>query len=110
MPAPLGRRRFLAVTAAAGAFAGRARAQPAPLYVWEGTALGARASLRLSHPDRGAAQALIARCLLEIERLERAFSLYRPDSALVRLNRDGALDAPPFDLLRVLTDARASTG
>ncbi len=34
-------------------------------------------------------------------------SLYRPDSALSRLNRDGVLDDPPFDLVRVLSESRA---
>ncbi|MCR6630507.1 MAG: FAD:protein FMN transferase [Magnetospirillum sp.] len=40
-----------------------------------------------------------------LERLEAVFSLYRPDSALCRLNAAGALDAPPLDLVRVLGDA-----
>ena len=34
-------------------------------------------------------------------------SLYRPNSALSRLNRDGALDDPPIDLVRVLSESRA---
>ena len=33
-------------------------------------------------------------------------SLYLPDSALSRLNRDGILDDPPFDLVRVLAESR----
>ena len=33
-------------------------------------------------------------------------SLYRPDSALSRLNREGILDDPPFDLVRVLSESR----
>jgi thiamine biosynthesis lipoprotein len=33
-------------------------------------------------------------------------SLYRPESALSRLNRDGVLDEPPFDLVRVLAESR----
>lgn len=105
----ISRRRFLAVTAAAGGTAvlrtGRAAAAPA-LHVWNGTALGARASLRLYHTDEGQAQRLIAACRAEIERLERVFSLYRPDSAVSRLNAAGRLDAPPLDLVRLLDEAR----
>jgi thiamine biosynthesis lipoprotein len=32
-------------------------------------------------------------------------SLYRPDSALSRLNRDGFIENPPFDLVRVLSES-----
>jgi thiamine biosynthesis lipoprotein len=39
---------------------------------------------------------------MEMERLESIFSLFRGDSALSRLNRDGRLDNPPFDLLELL--------
>src|SRR5690606_24278517 len=68
--------------------------------------LGADAMLQIHHPEPAVADRLIARSLAEIERLERIFSLYRPDSALVRLNRDGALDAPPLDLVRLLGEAQ----
>ena len=103
----IGRRRFIAITAAAAALPRRgARAREVPLTVWNGTALGARASIRLYHPDPAAAERLIAEARAEIDRLDRVFSLYRPDSALSRLNRDGALDAPPFDLVALLSQAR----
>jgi len=41
--------------------------------------------------------------LAELSRLEDVFSLYRPGSALSRLNAQGALDAPPFELLECLS-------
>jgi len=44
-------------------------------------------------------------CLAEIARLEREFSLYRAESALSRLNRDGQLDAPSQDLRRLLAES-----
>ncbi len=91
------RRRFLAISAAAVAATGPARA--ADLYQWRGVALGARASITLSHPD---ARRITARARAEIDRLEQIFSLYRPESALVRLNREGRLDHPPFELLECL--------
>lgn len=104
---PLTRRRFIAITAAAAGAAGAAPARAAAdLHVWHGTALGARASLRLHHPDRSEAERLIAACVAEVGRLERVFSLYRPDSALRRLNDAGELTAPPLDLVRLLQESR----
>ena len=105
----LSRRRFLGITAAAagaGLLPGAGRADAPRLHVWNGTALGARASLRLYHPDPREAERLIAACAGEIGRLERVFSLYRPDSALSRLNATGRLDAPPLDLVRLLDESR----
>ena len=103
------RRRFLAISAAATIFPGLSSA--APVHTWQGVALGARATLRLAHPD---AKEISARVAAEISRLEDIFSLYRPDSSLMRLNRTGRLDAPPFELLECLSLAgavhRASEG
>ncbi len=95
------RRRFIAISAAA-VLAGPASA--APMRHWVGTALGARASITLAHRD---AAEIVTAVLHEIDRLEDVFSLYRPGSALSRLNRDGALDAPPFELLECLGIAGA---
>ena len=102
----LTRRRFLTVTAAAAGVAALPAAGRAAPVEWHGTALGARALLRLHHPDPGTAWRLVADCLREVERLEAVFSLHRPDSALRRLNRDGALDAPPLDLVVLLNEAK----
>lgn len=109
----LKRRRFLTITGCCGMAALPATAAPAPV-VWRGVALGALASMQLVHPDRAHARALLARCLAEIERLEGIFSLYRPDSALSRLNAAGQLLAPPLELVELLSFAlalaRASAG
>ncbi|HYG91452.1 MAG TPA: FAD:protein FMN transferase [Azospirillum sp.] len=102
------RRRFLAIGAAAAGLAllpGRLRAAGTAVRTWRGVALGADACIQLAHPDAAEADRLIGLCLEEVARLERVFSLYRPDSALSRLNRDGALADPPGDLVRLLTDA-----
>ncbi|MGE5548685.1 MAG: FAD:protein FMN transferase [Solirubrobacterales bacterium] len=97
------RRRFLAITAAAGALAaGPARAFRLDPVEWRGVALGAPATLIIHHEDRDEALRLVRACEAEIARQEAIFSLYRPDSALVRLNRDGALEAPPLDLVTLL--------
>lgn len=97
------RRRFLTITAAAGVLAATpARAFRLDPVEWRGVALGAAARLIIHHEDRDTAERLLADCLAEVERLERIFSLYRPDSALVRLNRDGHVNDPPHDLLILL--------
>lgn len=104
----LRRRRFLGITAAACGlpllpFGARAAANPR-LCIWSGAALGADAMLQIHHPDPVAADRLIAAALAEVRRLEAIMSLYRPDSALVRLNAAGTLDDPPPDLVRVLAE------
>lgn len=105
----LNRRRFLAISAAAMA-TGPARAAT-PLRQFHGVALGARATITLAHDN---AAAIATGAFAEIDRLEDIFSLYRPLSALSRLNHDGHLEAPPPELLECLSlcDAvhRASEG
>lgn len=97
------RRQFLAITAvAAAAGAAGPAASGLPVVVWRGQALGAMATIRLAHPDPGAAEALLEECVAEIARLERIFSLYRADSAISRLNAAGVLDAPPLELVELL--------
>jgi thiamine biosynthesis lipoprotein len=109
------RRRFLTIVAATstvgltgaiGVLAGRSTAPDRSLYHWQGSALGADASLLVHHTDSGEARRLIALARTEIDRLERIFSLHLPDSALARLNRQGWLDEPPVELVRLLERAR----
>lgn len=104
----IGRRRLLRIAAATGGLwlAPGAAARPAEPQSWRGVALGAEASMVLHHPDAAAGHALIRRSVAEIRRLEAVFSLYRADSALSVLNREGALAAPPLDLVRLLAEAR----
>ncbi len=103
------RRRFLAIAASAGALAGlpslAGATTPSQASVWKGVALGASASMTLVHPDRGLARAAIGDCVTEIDRLESIFSLYRPQSALVRLNSAGMLAEPPQELVELLSFA-----
>lgn len=73
--------------------------------VWRGIALGADAELRIIHPEPAFARSLIEQAMAELRRLEGIFSLYRHDSALSRLNRDGVLPAPENDLLVLLNEA-----
>lgn len=100
MTRPFTRRRFLTIAAATLA-AGAGRAESAATE-WHGVALGAPASLTI-RGDRHAAETAITSVQAELQRLERIFSLYNSDSALVRLNRNGWLAAPPPELLEVLS-------
>ncbi|KPP80945.1 MAG: thiamine biosynthesis lipoprotein [Rhodobacteraceae bacterium HLUCCO07] len=95
----LTRRRLLTISAALPLAAGLPALASEPSRVWRGFAMGARVELRLAHPD-GARLARMA--LAEIARLEEVFSLYNTDSALMRLNRAGQLDAPAPELLECL--------
>jgi len=103
------RRRFLSIIAATSAVAaapGMLRqtvaATDVPAVSWRGVALGADAELHIYHPDRAFAENLVRLSLTEARRLEKVFSLYQNDSALVRLNRDSRLVDAPTDLLRLL--------
>jgi FAD:protein FMN transferase len=106
----ISRRRFITISAAASVTAGtvasvQAFASTAP-YRWQGTALGAKASLLLHHPDKQEAARIVSACVAEISRLENIFSLYRENSALVQLNKSGFLDHPPLELVQALADCR----
>lgn len=116
MSTVISRRRFIAFVAAAAGLplllkAGGAQAKPVR---WEGTALGAPASIQLYHADEALARAAIAAGLDELRRLEAIFSVYRADSAISMLNREGVLENAPEDfitmLTRALTLARISDG
>lgn len=107
MPVVLSRRRFITIAAAAVGLplllkAGTSQARPVH---WEGTALGAPASIQLYHTDEAKARAAIAAGLNELKRLEAIFSVYRTDSAITALNRDGVLENAPTDLIALLTHA-----
>jgi FAD:protein FMN transferase len=102
------RRRTLVLLAAAAGLplVGSTRSDTPPLVAWRGRALGAEAQLLLAHPDPAAARRLIGRCMAELARLERIFSLHDPASELCRLNRDGRLAPASHDLRIVLAEAQ----
>ncbi len=107
------RRRMIRIAAGAsvagllGGLTGSRNAQAMAHRTWQGVALGADASITLHHPDPEHLETTLAEAVAELRRLEAIFSLYRADSALSRLNRDGALDAPPLELVRLLGEARS---
>ncbi|PWB63957.1 MAG: thiamine biosynthesis protein ApbE, partial [Bradyrhizobiaceae bacterium] len=109
MPDRPTRRRAIAIfaAAAAGAVGGGGGARAGTDYEWRGTAMGADARIHLSGIGRGPAEAAVEAASREIERLEQALSLFRPDSEICRLNRGEVLQAPSADLRRALSLALA---
>ncbi|MFC2967915.1 FAD:protein FMN transferase [Acidimangrovimonas pyrenivorans] len=99
------RRRALLIAAAACVLPTLGRA--APLARWQGHALGAHAEIKLVGLSAAEAAPLFARIEAELGRLEAEFSLYRSDSALARLNREGRLNAPSPEMLEVLSLAQS---
>lgn len=99
------RRRVIELFAASAALAAApARASAAKtLHRWSGAAMGAEASFAIRHEDPNEAARLITLARDEIARLEAMFSLYRSDSALSRLNREGRLINPPTDFLELMS-------
>lgn len=102
----LTRRRFLSLMGATAgvplSHAWPAAASDARILDWRGRMLGADSRILLAGLDRASARGAIARCLEEVDRLEAIFSLYRPESEICRLNRDGALPQSSLDLRYVL--------
>jgi thiamine biosynthesis lipoprotein len=103
----LTRRRFLVTASLAGLAAAVGYAAPAPEVIWRGRVFGAEASIRLRSDAPERARSAIRAALGEIARVERAASLYRRDSELVRLNRTGVIVNPSTTLsgLLALCDA-----
>src|SRR6266704_1523720 len=105
------RRRFLRVVAAVGGLpliiaAVRATAPKVQSHSWHGEVLGALSELTLWHPDAAFAKRTILRVRYEIERLERIFSLYRPDSEISRLNKAGKLMKPSSELRKLVEESQ----
>ena len=69
-------------------------------------ALGTDTTLTVYHEDPETAGKALEAAFAEIERVEDLMSLYRPESQLSRLNREGQLSRPDPDLLHVLQTAR----
>lgn len=82
----------------------------APPLHWDERALvgfGTTLWLRAAHPDAQRLGQGLDEAVRRLRHIEAQMSLFRPDSALQQLNRDGHLPDPDPDLLRVLRLARA---
>lgn len=104
------RRRMIGISAAA---AGMALLPPhadatAEAVTWHGEAMGAQASLVIHHPDRARAERLAEATVAEVRRLERILSLYREDSDLTLLNRQGFLVMPPPEMVDIVRQSWAA--
>ncbi len=105
MMRPLTRRRFLKISAAAGAGLSLSGAGPEHT-TWSGSALGADAQMIFANCKTDEAEVAIAACRAEIVRLERIFSLYDGSSEITRLNHTGVIAAPSADFLQLMQLAR----
>lgn len=105
-----GRRRFISIAAVAGVAAALtptlAVQRQAPA-IWQGFAMGAETSIKLYHSSRREAEAVLRDCVAEINRYEDMFSLYRQNSLICRLNRDGRLENAPDEFLDIIAKSTA---
>ena len=74
-------------------------------HVRSAKALGTQVNFTVFHPDEMVAHQAIEAALERIEHVEQLMSLYRPDSQLSLLNRQGVLRHPDPDLVVVLNKA-----
>ena len=105
------RRRALRIVAAVAGVplmiaAVRASAPKGELHSWQGDVLGAVSELTLWHTDAAFAQRTIRKVRQEIERYERIFSLYRPESEIARLNATGRLVRPSPELRALVEESQ----
>lgn len=98
----LTRRRALTIFAAGLAFPAAAADRRTERTEWSGNALGSDARILIDGADQRTVDDVLITALGEIERLEAIFSLYWPDSEIVRLNREKRLTGTSIDLRRVL--------
>ncbi|MBL4646944.1 MAG: thiamine biosynthesis protein ApbE [Hyphomicrobiales bacterium] len=94
------RRRFLTILAGSASLPIIGAHASTQTKQWHGIALGAKAQIILDHPD---AEQLISLAVSEVHRLEKVFSLFKSDSELSKLNRDGMLQEPAFELVELLS-------
>lgn len=80
------------------------------LHHGAGLAFGTTISISVVHADAGLAARAIEDGLRAAQQIDRLMSIYRSDSQVYQLNRDGALAHPDPRLLEVLAQAAALSG
>ena len=75
-------------------------------YTGSASVFGAEAKLILLHDEEPVAARALNAALAELREVEAVLSLYRPDSAVCRLNREGVLSRPHPFLVEVLRKAQ----
>lgn len=84
----------------------RAWAEPLQSVQRRSLALGSEVSVLVLHKDKAAAEKAVAAGFEQLETIEKVMSVYRADSQLCRLNRDGKLEQPHALLVEVLRAAQ----
>ncbi|MFO1485250.1 MAG: FAD:protein FMN transferase [Verrucomicrobiaceae bacterium] len=103
-PSPHSRRRFFALAAGTcGALiTSCSRQSGRRKFSQSSSALGAKVTMTALHADEHAANTALDAAFAELEHVENVMSLYRPESQISRLNRDGVLEKPDASLVEVL--------
>ena len=105
----MNRRRCLSLLSATGAASllgnGCQRGKREEVTRWRGVLFNSDVDIAVHAMPPAVAEPLIRNCELEMQRLEKLFSLYLPDSPLSRLNRTGRLDNPPPELVDLVRKA-----
>jgi len=103
---PHSRRRFFALAAGTcGALVNCSRQGDIRKFSQSSKALGASVTMTVLHADAAQAQAALDAAFAELERIECVMSLYRPESEISRLNREGVIENPDPSLVEVLRHA-----
>ena len=103
------RRRFLKIIglASIGAISGTAlvkltKADILKKVTWKGIALGSPAEITIYHPNQKEAEDILIESHKKLVQLENLFSLYKENSQLSMLNKNGYLENPHPDMLKLL--------
>ncbi|MGU3388182.1 FAD:protein FMN transferase [Methylobacterium sp. D53M] len=97
----------LAALGGVAAFRAAAASRGLALRTRAGLAFGTTVALTAAGPDPSAVESALDDGFAAMRAVEAAASLFRADSALARLNRDGSLEAPDPHLLALLRFALA---
>jgi thiamine biosynthesis lipoprotein len=103
------RRQILRVALGLGALAAFGDAPASTSLRWQRRELvgfGTTLSLQAAHEDDATLSAALDDAVVVLQRIEQQMSLFRDDSALSRLNREGRLASPPAELRELLGTAR----
>ena len=103
------RRRFLKIVgiASIGVISGTAlvkltKEDKLKRVTWNGIALGSPAEITIYHPDQKEAENILSNSYKKLVQLESLFSLYKDDSQLSMLNKNGYLKNPDPDMIALL--------
>jgi thiamine biosynthesis lipoprotein len=103
------RRRFLKIIglASIGAISGTAlvkltKTDTLKKVTWQGIALGSPAEITIYHPNQKEAEDILSESHKKLVQLENLFSLYKENSQLSMLNKNGYIENPHPDMIALL--------